>query len=213
MTGGTKGPSIAGMTAEIWLTFLLATAVLLAIPGPTTLLVIGQSIGAGRRNALPLVAGVALGDLTAMTLSLAGLGAILAASATGFTLLKWAGAVYLIYLGVKLWRAPVADEAAPPVKAKAAFRQAYVVTALNPKSIAFFVAFVPQFISSSSPFIGQAVILVTSFVTLAAVNAMLFALLAGQMSSLVQRPAMRRGLNRAGGSVLVGAGLALALRR
>ena len=196
-----------------WLGFLLATTVLLVIPGPTILLVIGQSLGAGRRHALPLVAGVALGDLTAMTLSLAGLGALLAASASGFTLLKWAGAAYLVYLGAKLWRAPVTDEAAPPLGARAAFRQAYVVTALNPKSIAFFVAFVPQFISASSPFLGQAVILVTSFVTLAAVNAMLYALLAGQMSSLVRRPAVRRGFNRTGGGVLIGAGLALALRR
>lgn len=201
------------MTLDIWLAFLLATTVMLAIPGPTILLVVGQSLGAGRRHALPLVAGVALGDLTAITLSLAGLGALLAASATAFTLLKWAGAAYLVYLGVKLWRAPVSAEAAPPLRARAAFRQAYVVTALNPKGIAFFVAFVPQFISASAPFLPQAAILVASFVALAALNALLYALLAGQMSSLVRRPAVRRGFNRAGGSVLVGAGLTLALKR
>ena len=80
------------MSLETWLAFLAATAVMLVIPGPTLLLVIGQSLGAGRRAALPLVAGVALGDLTAMTLSLAGLGALLAASATLFTVLKFAGA-------------------------------------------------------------------------------------------------------------------------
>ena len=201
------------MTLDIWLAFLLATTVMLAIPGPTILLVIGQSLGAGRRHALPLVAGVALGDLTAITLSLAGLGVLLAASATAFTLLKWAGAAYLVYLGVKLWRAPVSAEAAPPLRARAAFRQAYVVTALNPKGIAFFVAFVPQFISASAPFLPQAAILVASFVALAALNALLYALLAGQMSSLVRRPAVRRGFNRAGGGVLVWAGLTLALKR
>ena len=108
------------MTLHAWLTFLLATAVLLAIPGPTDLMVIGQSLGAGRRHALPLVAGVALGDLTAMTLSLAGLGALLAASAAAFTLLKWIGAAYLVYLGVTLWRAPVSADAAPPPALKSA---------------------------------------------------------------------------------------------
>ena len=201
------------MTLHTWLTFLLATAVLLAIPGPTALMVIGQSLGAGRRHALPLVAGVALGDLTAITLSLAGLGAVLAASAAAFTLLKWMGAAYLIYLGVRLWRAPVSEDAAPPLRAGAAFRQAYVVTALNPKGIAFFVAFVPQFISPFAAFLPQAVVLVASFVLMASASVLLWASLAGQASSLVRRPSVRRGFNRAGGGVLVGAGLALVLRR
>ncbi len=201
------------MTLDTWLAFVLATAVMLAIPGPTILLVIGQSLGAGRRHALPLVAGVALGDLTAITLSLAGLGAVLAASATAFTLLKWTGAAYLLYLGIRMWRAPVAQTAAPPLGAQAAFRQAYVVTALNPKGIAFFVAFVPQFMRHDAAFLPQAAILVGTFVAMAAANAGLYALLAGQASSLVSRPAVRRGFNRAGGAVLAGAGLALALRR
>lgn len=201
------------MTLQTWLSFLVATMVLLVVPGPTLLLVIGQSLGGGRRHALPLVAGVALGDLTAMTLSLAGLGAVLAASAQAFTALRWVGAAYLVYLGVTMWRAPVSADAAPPLRAQAAFRQAYVVTALNPNGIAFFVAFVPQFVSPSAPFLGQAVILVASFVTLAAINSLCYALLAGQMSSLVRRPPVRRAVNRAGGGVLVGAGLALALRR
>jgi len=201
------------MSLETWTAFLLASAVLLAIPGPTILLVVGQSLGAGRRNALPLVAGVALGDLTAITLSLAGLGAVMAASATAFAVLKWAGAAYLVWLGLRLWRAPVAAAGPPPLAARRAMRDAYVVTALNPKGIAFFVAFVPQFIAADAPFLPQAAVLVASFVALAALNALLYALLAGQMSSLVRRPAVRRGFNRAGGGVLVSAGLTLALKR
>lgn len=201
------------MTPETWFAFALATAVLLAIPGPTVLLVVGQSLAAGRRHALPLVAGVALGDLTAMTLSLGGLGTLLAASATAFAVLKWAGAAYLVVLGVRLWRAPVQADAAPPLGARAAFRQAYVVTALNPKGIAFFIAFVPQFVRPDAAFLPQAAILVATFVGMAAVSAGLYALLAGHLSSLVRRPSVRRGLNRAGGTVMVGAGLALALRR
>jgi threonine/homoserine/homoserine lactone efflux protein len=198
------------MALDTWFAFVAATVVMLAIPGPTILLVIGQSLGAGGRSALPLVAGVALGDLTAMTLSLAGLGALLATSATLFTALKFAGAAYLVWLGVKLWRAPVEAAAAAPVSARRAMRDAYVVTALNPKGIAFFVAFVPLFVDAGSPFLPQAVVLVATFVLLAAVNAAIYALLAARLSGAVRRPAVRRAFNRCGGTVLVGAGLATA---
>ncbi|WP_019016481.1 LysE family translocator [Elioraea tepidiphila] len=203
------------MTFEIWLAFVAASAVVLAIPGPTILLVIGQSLGAGRRGALPLVAGVALGDLTAMTLSLAGLGAVLATSATAFTIVKWLGAAYLVWLGVSLWRAkvPEQDAAAVALPAIRAMRDAYVVTALNPKSIAFFVAFVPQFIVAGAAFAPQAAILIATFVVMAAANAALYALLAGQLAGAVRRPAVRRFVNRAGGTMLIGAGVATAAMR
>jgi threonine/homoserine/homoserine lactone efflux protein len=198
------------MTLDTWLAFVAATAVMLAIPGPTILLVIGQSLGGGSRAALPLVAGVALGDLTAMTLSLAGLGALLATSATLFTVLKFAGAAYLVWLGIRMWRAPVSATAAAPVPARRAFREAYVVTALNPKSIAFFVAFVPLFVDAGRAFPPQAALLVATFVSLAALNAGLYALLAARLSGAVGRPGVRRAFNRAGGTLLVGAGAATA---
>lgn len=201
------------MPLETWLAFVAAAAVMLAIPGPTILLVIGQSLGAGKRAALPLVAGVALGDLTAMTLSLLGLGALLAASATLFTALKFVAAAYLLWLGVKLWRAPVEAGAAAPVTARKAMRDAYVVTALNPKGIAFFVAFVPLFVDPGSPFLPQAMILIATFVSLAALNAAIYALLAGRLSGAVQRPGVRRAFNRGGGTMLIGAGLATAAMR
>jgi threonine/homoserine/homoserine lactone efflux protein len=201
------------MSFETWAGFVAATLVMLAIPGPTILLVIGQSLGAGRRHALPLVAGVALGDLTAMSLSLAGLGAVMAASALLFTAFKWAGAAYLVWLGVKLWRAPVTAGALPPVSGRRAMRDAYVVTALNPKSIAFFVAFVPQFIDGAAPFLPQALVLVATFVTLAACNALAYALLAGRLSGAVTRPGVRRVFNRLGGGALIGAGVATAAMR
>ncbi|GIX09160.1 LysE family translocator [Elioraea sp.] len=203
------------MTVETWIAFVAASAVVLAIPGPTILLVIGQSLGAGRRGALPLVAGVALGDLTAMTLSLAGLGALLAASATAFTVVKWIGAGYLVWLGLALWRAPVPAEGAAPVAlpARRAMRDAYVVTALNPKSIAFFVAFVPQFVVPGAAFAPQAAILIATFVVMAAANAALYAVLAARLAGAVRRPAVRRLVNRAGGAMLIGAGAATAAMR
>lgn len=202
------------MDPTLWLAFVAAAAVVLAIPGPTILLVIGQSLGAGRRGAWPLVAGVAAGDALAITGSLAGLGALLAASATAFTILKWIGAAYLVWLGVKLWRAPVVtsgEAAAQPPWAAA--RAAFVVTVLNPKSIAFYVAFVPQFIDPARPFVAQALVLVPTWVAMAAANAALYALLAARMSGAVRRPAVRRWINRTGGTMLIGAGLATAAMR
>src|SRR5690606_5248738 len=128
------------MSLDHWLAFAAASAVMLAIPGPTILLVISYALGHGRKAAGATVAGVALGDFTAMTASMLGLGALLATSAAIFTVLKWAGAAYLVWLGIKLWRAPVSGaEGAAPAGEKPGriFAHAYVVTALNPKSIVF----------------------------------------------------------------------------
>src|SRR5881275_2860049 len=108
------------MTVETWLAFTAASAILLVIPGPTVLLVVSYALGQGWRTALPMAVGVALGDFTAMSLSLLGVGALLAASATIFTALKWIGAAYLVWLGVRLWRAGGALEAAPRTDAASA---------------------------------------------------------------------------------------------
>ena len=171
------------MSFELWLAFCAAAMLVLIIPGPTVALVIGYALGEGRRAALAIVAGVALGDFTAMTCSMLGLGALLAASATLFTILKWIGAAYLVWLGIKLWRAPVGEEADAAIEWRPAWTMmahAYAVTALNPKSILFFVAFVPQFMDAAAPIAPQAALLIVTFVTLAALNAGLYALLAGR---------------------------------
>lgn len=93
------------MALEIWLAFALASAVLLSIPGPTVLLVVSYALARGRSSAWATVPGVTLGDFTAITASLLGAGALLQASATLFTVLKLAGAAYLIWLGIQTWRA------------------------------------------------------------------------------------------------------------
>jgi len=203
------------MPLEIWLAFVLASTVLLIIPGPTVMLVVSYALGRGRATGLWTVPGVALGDLTAMTVSLAGAGALLATSATLFTVLKLIGAAYLIYLGVGLWRAPIeAPEAAAPTTARTGrsmFATAYVVTTLNPKGIIFFIAFVPQFIDPSAAALPQFVILIATFVTLAAINVAIWAWLAGTARNRMTRPSVLKWLNRSGGSVLVGAGVLTAM--
>jgi threonine/homoserine/homoserine lactone efflux protein len=197
------------MPLDHFLAFIAASTVLLVIPGPTVLLVVSYALGYGRKPAAAIVAGVALGDLTAMSASMLGLGALLAASATVFSVLRWAGGAYLIYLGIRLWRAPVRQDAlaAPPASARQMFAHAYAVTALNPKSIVFFIAFVPQFLAPSRPFWPQMVVLVASFVALATVNATCFALLASAARLRLHSRTLRRAVNRTGGSILIGAGI------
>ncbi len=202
------------MDLATYFAFAAASIVLLIIPGPTVLLVVSYALTQGRRVALATAAGVALGDFTAMTLSLAGLGALLAASATLFTVLKWIGAAYLVYLGIRLWRSPPAlpdmPASAPARPVGGIFAHAFVVTALNPKSIAFFVAFVPQFIDNSVAILPQLAIMEATFVGLAAINALVFALVADRLRARIRRPAVLKWLNRAGASCLVGLGAATA---
>jgi len=204
------------MPLEHWLAFALASAILVAIPGPTVLLVISYALGHGRKSAAATVAGVALGDFTAMTASMLGLGAFLAASATLFTALKLIGAVYLVYMGVKLWRAPVAlPGVAPPTEtnARRIFAHAYVVTALNPKSIVFFIAFLPQFFATGRPVLPQMVIFEATFLVLATLNAAIYGVAASAARRTIRKPAVQRAVNRVGGSFLIGAGLLAATWR
>ena len=203
------------MHFEIWLAFVAASIALLLIPGPTVLLVLSYALSQGKRVALATVAGVALGDLVAMSASLAGLGALVLASATLFAVLKWIGAVYLVYLGVKLFRsastASLGDvEKVAETSASRVFGHAAAVTALNPKSIVFFIAFVPQFVVVDSPLLPQFAILVITFVGLAALNALAYAVLADRLRAKIARPSVLAWVSRLGGSALIAMGAATA---
>lgn len=204
------------MTLEIWIAFALASTALLAIPGPTVILAVSYALGKGRSSGWATIPGVTLGDFVAMTISLAGAGAILAASATLFTMLKLAGAAYLIWLGVCLWRAePKSPEIPREPKGEmlSMFVNSFVVTALNPKSIVFFIAFVPQFVDPAAPLLPQFVILEATFLVLAALNILIWVLLIGRMRERFTRPSTLRLVNRIGGSFMIGAGLLTAMTR
>jgi threonine/homoserine/homoserine lactone efflux protein len=199
------------MNLEVWIPFALASALILIIPGPTIILVISQAVAHGRRSVAPLVAGVLLGDFTAMTFSLLGLGAVLSASAALFNIFKWVGAIYLIYLGIKLWRLDPKNNSikynAKNSSARSLFKSSFIVTALNPKSIAFFVAFLPQFIDPLKPVFFQLALLGGTFLLLATINAALYAFFAGQLSEHMRKRNIRKLFNRCGGSALIGAGI------
>lgn len=204
------------MSFEVWLAFSAASLVLLVIPGPTVLLVVSYALGQGWKAALPMAVGVALGDFTAMTLSMLGVGALLATSANVFTAVKWAGAAYLVWLGIKLFRAGGALQAGArhdkvhPVRIMV---HAWLVTALNPKSITFFVAFLPQFLSQHRDFLTQMLVFESTFLVLAFLNAFAYALLATRARRFFSSERALSIFNRAGGTLLISAGVATASMR
>lgn len=196
------------MDPEVWAAFALASLLVLVIPGPTILLVAAQSLAHGMRGAWATILGVALGDLMAISLALFGLGSLLAASAELFVLVKWAGALYLLWMGARMWRSHQAAQPLPPAPRRL-FRDAFAVTVANPKSIGFFVAFLPQFIDTGRAWGLQAGLIATTFVTLAAINALTYAALAARLQGRLNVGLMRKS----GGAVLMGAGLYTLLRK
>jgi threonine/homoserine/homoserine lactone efflux protein len=198
---------------QLWLAFAAAAAVVIAIPGPTTLMVTGHAMSSGTRVALASLLGVALGDFTAIACSVLGLGAVLAASAEAFTVLKWAGALYLIYLGIKLWRAPAVPLGAAAAGQGArrsvgrAIAESFSVTLLNPKGLLFFAAFLPQFIDPHRAVLPQVIVLALTFELLAASSLALYIFMTARARHIMDSPRAIKIMNRAGGTMLIGAGL------
>ena len=206
------------MSPELYLAFLAATVIALAVPGPTILLVVSYALARGRNVTVALVSGVMLGDLIAMGVTVAGLGLVLAASATVFTMMKWAGALYLVWIGIGMIRnARTATAELQLVGQRgsgAAFRNGFIVSLLNPKSIGFFIAFVPQFIDSAHPVVPQFLIMIVTFVGLGGINVLAYALLAARLRDKITRPGALALLQRAGGGALIClAAFTLTLRR
>jgi len=200
-----------------WIAFVLAAEALLITPGPTDMVVVSYALSQGRRSAWASVPGVTLGDTTALILSLLGLGAVLMTSAELFNALKIAGAVYLVYLGIKTWRAPVPetiDDNAPlqhgPWRIMA---HTYIATALNPGGIVFYVAFFPQFLSPDKPLLPQVAVFGGTFVIMGSVNSALYATLAVQVRRFVRSYRARKNINRAAGGFLIAIGGLVGLAR
>ena len=199
------------MTYETWIAFAVASAIVVLIPGPNIVLTVNYAIRDGKRSGLATIPGVVLGAFIAMSLSLLGAGAVLATSAFLFTLLKLAGAMYLIWLAYSLWTAPVEDlslsEGTASKPLLRLFWQALLISVLNPKGPAFYVAFVPQFVSPTGPIFQQFAILIVTFLAVATLNSLFWLLFANGMRTQFQRPAAMRLLNRVGASCLFVAGV------
>lgn len=194
--------------------FLLASLVLAVTPGPGVLYIVARSLLQGRRTGLVSVAGVALGNLGNALAAALGLAALFALSSAAFLAVKYAGAGYLVYLGVRMLRAPRgAAPAVAPVAAPSGriFRDGLVVALLNPKTTLFFAAFLPQFMSPGASPMPQGLALGALFVAIAAATDSAYALAAGALAPALRNGRARSLGRRLGGGVFIGLGLFAAL--
>lgn len=194
--------------------FLLASFVLAVTPGPGVLYIVTRSLVQGRRFGLVSVAGVALGNLGNALAASVGLAALFAVSSLAFATVKYAGALYLVYLGVQMLRSsPGEQSAAVPavVPLQRIFRDGFVVALLNPKTTVFFAAFLPQFLSPGAPPMFQSVALGFLFVAIAAATDSAYALAAGAAAPMLRGKAVRSVGRRLGGGVFIGLGVFAAL--
>jgi threonine/homoserine/homoserine lactone efflux protein len=194
--------------------FLAASLALAVTPGPGVLYILSRSLVQGRRSGLVSVAGVALGNLGNALAASGGLAALFLVSSLAFSVVKFAGALYLVYLGVHMFRSSRDGKHAVVVPAAPlgrVFRDGFVVALLNPKTTVFFAAFLPQFMSANAPPMLQGMALGSLFVAIAAVTDSAYALAAGAVAPALRDHGVRRIGRRLGGSVLIGLGVFTAL--
>lgn len=199
------------MSLQTWWLFVLMTFVVSATPGPNMLVVLSNSARFGLRPAMATMVGCMTSLLAMMSISAAGLGALLQMFPTVFDALRLAGAAYLAYLGVKSWRAPVQDHQedmpraiAPPMKSSALFRQGMLVAASNPKAILFAVAFLPQFINPEKAQLPQFAILLATFAIIEISWYFVYAISGKRLSVYLQRAKVLRAFNRLTGGAFIG---------
>jgi threonine/homoserine/homoserine lactone efflux protein len=203
------------MSWHAWIMFFAASAVMGLIPGPGVTSIVGYALGSGRRTALASAAGMAVGNAIAISSSLAGVGALLAASAFAFAVLKWMGALYLIGMGIfTMWqsgrRRSTGSEPTKAVSPRSAFLSNILIGAFHPKTIVFFVAFVPQFVSPHANYLFQAGLLGTTFCVAMLITDTAYAFAASSASRILQQPSVALWSKRASAAVLVAAGVATA---
>ena len=204
------------MDLHIYLAFVVATTIMIALPGPSVLLTVAHSISFGWQHALSTVAGATMGIAVQLIVAAIGLTSLLNVVAGAFEWFRWAGAAYLVYLGIKQWRSasePLKFDTSS-VSKKNLFVQGLVVTIPNPKSLIFIAAFLPQFIDAARPLGLQFAVIVPTFLMITFIITSVWALVAGKVSGFVQsQRAFQTVLRTAGGLMIIaGAGLALARR-
>lgn len=199
----------------VFATFVAASLILAITPGPGVLYIVTRSLAQGRHAGLASVGGVALGNLGNAIGASLGLATLFAVSSIAFTVVKYCGALYLIYLGVRMLRSPrstVHARALSSTPARRIFRDGFFVALLNPKTAVFFGAFLPQFMAAGAAPILQAVTLGSLFVAIAAITDAVYALAAGTLSPML---AHARGVNMfsryLAGSTYIGLGIGTAL--
>ena len=193
-----------------WLTLVLATAVLVIIPGPNVALIVANSIRYGIRMGAVTVLGTTVGVAIQLVVVVVGVAAVVEIAIDALVWIRWAGVAYLVYLGIRTWNEPAQDLSAVSA-APAIFWRGCMIAAINPKTLLFNAAFLPQFIATDGSAGMQLAVVAAVFLTVLLVGDMLWALTAGSARKLLSRYSGTR--NRVTGGFLVVAGVGLALSR
>jgi threonine/homoserine/homoserine lactone efflux protein len=203
------------MSLQLYLAFVAACIALALLPGPIVTLVIANGLRHGTRAALTNIAGVQLGIAIVMSIVAIGLTSLMATMGYWFDWVRFAGAAYLVWLGIKLLRAPVegveVGEQPPPPRG-GFFLQGFLVTLSNPKLLVFFGAFIPQFVDMSKDHVSQVALLGVTFMITGAVTDSIYALLAGRARLFFSKRRTRL-MSRISGGFMIGGGIWLALTR
>lgn len=205
------------MNLELYLTFLIASILLILLPGPNISLIVANAIAHGTRRGLVTVAGTASAQVLQLTVVALGMTSFMLLLAQWFEWLRWAGVAYLLWMGYRHWREDPAkatpEQLARRGSVKTAFWRGALVAATNPKVLMFYAAFFPQFIDPALPPTPQIALLCVTFLTVAAVLDSGYALLAGRLHGWLGDGRQARVRNRIAGSLMIGAAAGLALAR
>jgi threonine/homoserine/homoserine lactone efflux protein len=203
------------MSLQVYLAFIAACIALALLPGPIVTLLIANGLRHGTRAALTNIAGVQLGLVIALGVVAIGLTSLMATMGYWFDWVRFAGAAYLVWLGIKLIRSPVeavSEDAPPPPPRGGFFLQGFVVALSNPKLLVFFGAFLPQFMDLNKDHVSQVAVLGVTFMVIAGLTDATYALLAGRARKFFSARRTRL-LSRVSGGFMIGGGLWLALTR
>ncbi len=203
------------MELHVYLAFVVATAIMIALPGPSVLLTVAHSISFGWKHALFTVAGATMGIAVQLIVAAIGLTSLLNVVAEAFEWLRWAGAAYLVYLGIRQWRSasePLELDTSSVSKTNL-FVQGVVITIPNPKSLIFIAAFLPQFIDAGRPLGLQFAFIVPTFLVITFTVTSVWALAAGNVRGFLKSQRAFQSVLRTAGGLMVLAGVGLALAR
>ena len=200
---------------ELYATFVLATVALILMPGPIVTLVIANSLAYGTRTGVQTAIGASTGNALLAAGGALGLVAIMGYLGDFFDVIRWIGAAYLIYLGIRAWRAKpmTLDDTQPMRSRNAVMGQGFLVAITNPKTLIFYAAFFPQFVDPAQTAGPQLALLSATFVIIATILDTLYAVLAGKLRKRLQDPSRARTANRITGALLIGTGIGMAFAR
>jgi len=203
------------MNINLYFAFIAAAALLIAIPGPNIMLIVSNSLNHGKRLGIYTVLGTSVAMLVQLAIAVAGLTTAMLFLSTWFEWLRWLGVAYLLYLGYRQWTGAAASfrKSQAPADARLGFWQGFLVSLLNPKTMLFFAAFLPQFADSGSPITRQLILLASTFWCMAIVIDSGYLLLASRIKPLLDTEKRARLRGRITGLFLVAGGAGLALVR